>query len=269
MGQIQQTLFSDEKIVVTSMSQLVNKRKIFFKPYYQDQQFLLPKNIDDFVAPGHIARLISKIIDNMDVQHVIDTYKGGGTSSYNPKMLLKSWILGFANRIYSCRLVAKALRENLPFIWISGNQTPDFRTLNNFRLRLKNEIKKIFKEIVVYALERGIIEGKDVFVDHTKNEANANRHKVVWSKQVERQTKMIDEELERLFRHIDEINENDEKIFHDNDLPEQERTGFDDEKVQEIIDKINDRVKEKKILREDGREERKKIRRMKELITGI
>jgi transposase len=266
MGQIQQTLFSDEKIVVTNILQLVNKRKIVFKPYYQDQQFLLPKNIDDFVAPGHIARLISKIIDNMDVQHIIDTYKGGGTSSYNPKMLLKSWILGFANRIYSCRLVAKELRENLPFIWISGNQTPDFRTLNNFRLRLKNEIKKVFREIVVYALERGIIEGKDIFVDHTKNEANTNRHKVVWSKQVERQTKMIDEELERLFRHIDEINENEEKIFHDNDLPEQERTGFDDEKVQEIIDKINDRVKEKKIPRDQGREDRKKIRRMKELL---
>ena len=162
--------------------------------------------------------------------------------------------------------MAKALRENLPFIWISGNQTPDFRTLNNFRLRLKNEIKKVFREIVIYALERGIIEGNDVFVDHTKNEANANRHKVVWSKKVERQTKMIDEELERLFRHIDEINENEEKIFHDNDLPEQKRTGFDDEKVQEIIDKINDRVKDKKITREHGRQERKKIRRMKELL---
>jgi transposase len=266
MGQLQQTLFSDEKIVVTSISQLVNKRKIVFKPYYQDQQFLLPKNIDDFVTPGHIARLISKIIDHMDLQHVIDTYKGGGTSSYNPKMLLKSWILGFANRIYSCRLVAKALRENLPFIWISGNQTPDFRTLNNFRLRLKNEIKKIFREIVIYALERGIIEGKDVFVDHTKNEANANRHKVVWNKQVERQTKMIDEELDELFRHIDEINENEEKIFHDNDLPEQERTGFDDEKVQEIINKINNRVKEKKIPCEQGRDDRKKIRRLQELL---
>ena len=59
MGQLQQTLFSDEKIVVTSISQFVNKRRIVFKPYYQDQQFLLPKNIDDFVALGHIARLIS------------------------------------------------------------------------------------------------------------------------------------------------------------------------------------------------------------------
>jgi len=244
MGQIQQTLFFDRQIGLTTIPPPVHKRKIIFKPYCQDQQFLLPKNIDDFVAPGHIARLISAIIDNMDVQHIIDTYKGGGTSSYNPKMLLKSWILGFSNRIYSCRLVAKALRENLPFIWISGNQTPDFRTLNNFRLRLKDEIKNIFKEIVLYALNMGIIEGKDVFIDHTKNEANANRHKIVWSKQVEKQTKNIDAELDELFRYIDEINENEDTTFGNNDLPEMERNGFNDEKVQEIIDKINDRVKE-------------------------
>lgn len=266
MGQLQQTLFSDKQIGVTIIPQLIPKRKVIFKPYYQDQQFLLPKNIDDFVTPGHIARLISKIIDNMDVQYIIDTYKGGGTSSYNPKMLLKSWILGFANKIYSCRLVAKALRENLPFIWISGNQTPDFRTLNNFRLRLKNEIKKIFKEIVLYALEMDIIEGKDVFIDHTKNEANANRHKVIWSKQVERQTKKIDEELDELFRYIDEINENEDTAFGNNDLPEMERTGFDDEKAQEIINRINNRMKEQKIPRDRGREDKKKIRRVQELL---
>ena len=266
MGHIQQTLFSDKSINKTIIPQLVHRRKIVFKPYCQDQQFLLPKNINDFVAPGHIARLISTIIDHMDVQYIIDTYKGGGTSSYDPRMLLKSWILGFVNRIYSCRLVAKALRENLPFIWISGNQTPDFRTLNNFRLRLKNEIKKVFKEIVLYALVMGIIESKDVFVDHTKNEANANRHKVIWSKQVERQTKIIDEELDKLFRYIDKINENEDTAFGNTDLPEMERTGFDDEKVQEIIDKINDRVKEKEITPDQGRDDRKKIRRVKELL---
>mgnify|MGYP001593267224 CR=1 FL=1 len=89
-------------------------KKVVFKSYCQEQQFLLPKNIDDFVVKGHIARLISKVIDNMEISHIIKTYKGGGTSSYNPKMLLKTWILGFVYRTYSCRLLAKATRENLP-----------------------------------------------------------------------------------------------------------------------------------------------------------
>jgi len=237
-----------------------------FKSYSQNQQFLLPKNIDDFVTNGHIARLISKIIDSMDIKHVLATYKGGGSSSYNPRMLLKSWILGFVYRIYSCRSLAKAIRENLPFIWIAGNQQPDFRTLNNFRLRLKNEIKRVFKEIVVYGIEQGIIEGKDVFVDHTKNEANSNKHKVVWRKQVENQLKKVDDEIDELFKHIDKLNEEEGKIFGNKDLPEQEREGFDNEKVKNIIDRINERVNKKEITKEEGREDRKKVRRVKQLL---
>jgi transposase len=239
---------------------------INFKSYNQDQQFLLPKNIDDFVIPGHIARLISKIIDNMDITHIIQTYKGGGTTPYNPSMLLKVWILGFIYKVYSCRLLAKELRESLPFIWISGNQTPDFHTLNNFRLRLKDDIKKTFKQIVLFGIEQGIISGKDIFIDHSKNEADANKHKVVWRKQVEKQSRKIDEELDELFKYIDELNENEGKIFGNKDLPEQERTGFDDEKVQRIIDKINERVKKNEITREKGKEDRKKVRRTKELL---
>lgn len=261
----QNILFSDKKIHLKEVKCKKNK-KVVFKKYSQNQEFLLPKNINDFIGSGHIARLISTIIDKMDIQFIIDTYKGGGTSSYDPGMMLKSWILAFINRVYSCRLVAKNMRENLAFIWISGNQTPDFHTLNDFRLRLKGDIKKIFKQIVMYALEQGIIQAKDVFIDHTKAEANANKHKIVWKKQVEKQSVKIDAELDELFKYIDKINEDEDKIFRNKDLPEQERTGFDNEKVKEIIVKINKNVKEKEISREEGREQRKNVRKAKELL---
>lgn len=262
----QTMLNSKEKIKVNGFSSTFPKPKVVFKQYTQNQQFLLPKNIDDFIGSGHIARLVSTIIDQMNIQFIVDTYKGGGTSSYNPRMLLKSWILAFINRTYSCRLVSKNLRENLAFIWISGNQAPDFHTLNNFRLRLKDEIKKIFKQIVLYGIKTGIIEGKDVFVDHTKAEANANKHKIVWRKQVEKQFVKIDAELDELFKYIDRINEDEEKIYGDKDLPEQERQGFDNEKVQEIIEKINENIKEEKITKDEGRKQRKKVRRTKQLL---
>ena len=262
----QTMLNSNEKIKIDDFSASPPKSKVAFKQYSQDQQFLLPKNINDFVGPGHIARLVSEIVDSMDIDFILETYKGGGTSSYNPRMMLKSWLLGFINRVYSCRLIAKNLRENLAFIWISGNQTPDFHTLNNFRLRLKDDIKKIFKQIILYGIEAGIIQGKDVFMDHTKTEANANKHKVVWKKQVEKQSVKIDIGLDELFKYIDMINEDEEKIFGNKDLPEQERNNFNHEKVKEIIKKINDNVKNEKITKGDGREQRKKVRRTKELL---
>ena len=252
----QTVLNSKEKIRADNFSSSFPKPKVIFKSYSQNQQFLLPKNIDDFIGPGHIARLVSEIIDQMDIQFIIDTYKGGGTSSYDPRMMLKTWILAFINRVYSCRLVAKNLRENLAFIWVSGNQTPDFHTLNDFRLRLKDDIKKIFKQIVMYGLEAGIIEGKDVFIDHTKAEANANKHKVVWRKQVEKQSVKIDAELDELFKYIDKINDDEEKIFGNKDFPEQERSGFDNEKVKEIIDRVNEDVKKEKMSREENNEKK-------------
>lgn len=261
----QQILFSNERIPVNSTSVLKNKKKVVFKSYSQNQEFLLPKNTDDFIGRGHIARLVSEIIDGMNLQFITETYLGGGTSSYNPRMMLKSWILGFIYKTYSSRMLAKYLRENLPFIWISGNQTPDFRTLNNFRLRLKEDIKVIFKQIVLYALENKIIDAKDVFIDHTKREANANKHKIVWKKQVEKQLAKIDQELEDLFKYIDKVNEEEEKIFYGKDLPEQERQKFDKEKVKEIVDKINQKVKKNEKTRDKAKEQKEKIRRVSEL----
>ena len=262
---IQKTLFSDKEIAVGKIVPIV-KKKIVFKSYSQAQDFLLPKSLHEFVEPGHVARLISDIIDEMDIDNIIETYKGGGTSAFNPRMLLKDWILGFVNKIYSCRMLAKELRENLTFIWISGNQKPDFRTLNNFRLRLRDDIKSVFKQIVQYGIQEGIIEGKDVFIDHTKRSANANRHKVVWKKQVGNQSRKIDEELDKLFDHIDKINADEEKVFGNKDLPEQERKGFDKEKIKKIVEKINKELKDKKISREQAREEKKKLNRAIELL---
>lgn len=261
--ELQKTLFSGQKIEIRDLPS--SKKKVTFKPYVQDQQFLLPKNLDEFVGPGHIARLVSTIVDRMNTSFVTATYRGGGASAYDPKMLLKAWILGFIYKVYSSRSLAKNLRESLPFIWASGNQAPDFRTLNNFRLRLKEDIKKIFKQIVVYALENGIIEAGDVFVDHTKKEANANKHKVVWKKQVETQLARIDQELEELFAYVDKVNEEEEETFGSKDLPEQERRDFDDEKVRDIVDRINGQVRSEKKTREAAREQKGKLRRLGEL----
>lgn len=260
----QKTLsYSNDIVIGNGKSVLKRKRKIVFKPYSQNQDFLLPKSLSEFVEPGHIARLISSIIDQMDISRIIETYQGGGTSAYNPRMLLKDWILGFVNKVYSSRMLAKQLRENLTFIWISGNQRPDFRTLNNFRLRLKDDIKSVFRQIVLYGLEEGVIEGEDVFIDHTKREANANKHKIVWKKQVENQLNKIDKEIDFLFDYVDKINDEEDKIFGNKDLPEQERTKFDSEKVKKIVDKINNTLKSGKISKEQAGEQKSAVRRLK------
>ena len=64
----------------------------------------------------------------MDSTALINKYKGGGTSAYHPMMMLKVLVYAYTQRIYTARKIAKALRENIYFMWISGKQTPNFRT---------------------------------------------------------------------------------------------------------------------------------------------
>ncbi len=261
-----QTLLLGDKLIDIEKAKTREKPKVVFKPYSQNQEFLLPKNLEEEIVEGHVCRLISSIIDEMDLTHIYEKYKGGGASAYNPSMLLKVWILGFVNKIYTSRLLAKALRENVTFMWISGKQNPNFRTLNSFRKSLGKEIRQIFKEMVVLGIKIEIISGKDIFIDHTKVEANANKHKIVWRKNVERRQKSIDDELDDLFDYIDKVNEEEDKIFGDKDLPEKERKEFDKDKVKKIVEKINKRIKDEKISRQKAAEIKKKVRRIVELV---
>lgn len=262
---MEKKLFNDEEMR-NIMQEITIKKKVVFKEYSTDQSFIFPHSSDDYISKDHIARLINVIIDRMDISFIINTYNGGGTSSYSPRMLLKVWILGFIYRIYTSRPLAKALRENIAFIWISGHQTVDFRTLNNFRLRLKDDIKKVFKQIVMLGIELGIISGKNVFVDHTKLEANSNKHKIVWKKQVDKRLDNIDSELDKLFEYIDNLNVDDDKKYGDDENDSNKIEDFSKEQIDNIIEKINTNIKSETIDRESGKEIKKKLRRTKELI---
>jgi transposase len=104
-----------------------------FKETFQNQGVLFPRRLDEFIPENHPVRLISRIVDQLDISPIMATYKGGGTSSYHPRMMLKILFYAYLNNIFSSRKIEKALHENIYFMWLSGMQFPDFRTINNFR----------------------------------------------------------------------------------------------------------------------------------------
>ena len=65
------------------------RKKVVFKTYHQDQLSLLPHSYDDLVPVNHPVRVVNTIIDHLDITALEKSYKGGGTSSYHPRMLLK------------------------------------------------------------------------------------------------------------------------------------------------------------------------------------
>src|SRR5512137_1639548 len=91
-----------------------------FKPYVMNQTALIPPSYAELIPEQHLVRVVNDAVEELDLRVLLAQYKGGGTSSYHPKMLLKVLVYAYAEKIYTSRRIAKALRENIYFMWISG-----------------------------------------------------------------------------------------------------------------------------------------------------
>jgi transposase len=80
------------------------------------------------LPPTILFLIVNEVVDRLNIDCLLSGYKGGGTSAYQPRMLLKVLFYAYLCNIYSCRKIAKALGENIYFMWLSGNSCPDFRT---------------------------------------------------------------------------------------------------------------------------------------------
>ena len=100
--------------------------KVSFKSLPLHSPALFPENIFDRIAENHPVRLVSAVVDALDINTILKIYKGGGCSAYHPRMMIKVLFYAYLSNTYSCRKIAKALTENIHFMYISGNSTPDF-----------------------------------------------------------------------------------------------------------------------------------------------
>ena len=174
--------------------------KITFKPYTMEQPMLLPPNLEELIPPSHMVRIVNNFIESVDLSILTSSYKGGGTSSYHPKMLLKVLVYAYARRIYSSRQIAAALRENIHFMWLSGGNNPDFRTINRFRgERLAETIQEVFAKLIEYLIDQGYVNLSHYFPDGTKIEANANKYSYVWKKSTTRYQQAVMEKVKELW----------------------------------------------------------------------
>jgi len=216
-----------------------------FKPISNGNQIVLfPSNLSDRIPKDHPVRLVDRIIDSINISAIIEGYKGGGTSSYSPRMMLKVIIYGYLNNIKSCRKIEKALNENIYFMWISGNSTPDFRTINNFRTnRLKDTINTIFTDVVKMLNELGCLSLDVQYVDGTKIESVANKYTFVWRKSVEKNKARLENQIKAVLEEIESHIKEDNSEANIEVIPQDLNADL----LSERLDELNAKIKEKSV----------------------
>jgi hypothetical protein len=162
-------------------------------------------------------------------------------------MLLKVLIYAYVKKIYSSRSIAAELRENIHFMWLSGGNRPDFRTINRFRgERLGETIRDVFAQLVLYLASLGYINLTHYFIDGTKIEANANKFSYVWKTSTSKYQRDLMKKVKELFKEIDQINEEEDREYGDNDLDEVgEGKEINSEEIEALAKALSEKLKKK------------------------
>jgi len=218
--------------------------RVTFKAYQQDQMMLMPPSLEELVPEKHLVRVVSEVVDGLKLDLLLEQYKGGGSSSYHPRMMLKVLVYAYTQNVYTSRRIAKALRENVHFMWLSGQQRPDFRTVNRFRGEiLRKAMEPVFASVLDLLLKRGYVRFEDYFTDGTKMEANAGRHTYVWKKAVKRYKARVQEKAREVLRQVEEENAAEDALYGDRDLPEMEGEEVSAEELEQKAQEIEEQLR--------------------------
>jgi transposase len=153
-----------------------------------------------------VARVVDEMVEAIPDKQLFSYYKGGGSSSYHPKMMLKVILYGYSQKVYACRGIEKLTKENLPAMWLAAMQRPDFRTINDFRgQRMKSMMDELYETMILKLIEDGYITMENYFLDGTKLEGDANKYSFVWKKSTAAFEKKLKEKIQETLRHIEEI----------------------------------------------------------------
>ena len=161
-----------------------NHKQVDYTLYEAERQLKLPIETEIFIAADNPVRLVSAVVERMDISKIERSYSQNGRNEYPPRILLKILIYAYMRMIYSSREIERACRENICFMYLlADNPAPDHNTIARFRAeRLRGVERELLEQFVAMLKEWGFVSLTTVFVDGTKIEANANRYSFVWKR---------------------------------------------------------------------------------------
>ena len=147
-----------------------------FRPIDRDTGFLLPPSVDEWLPEKHLARFVAEVIDGLDLRAMSGSYRGSGSASYHPVLLLGILVYGYATGVFSSRRLERATYDSVAVRFVAANEHPDHDTIATFRRRFLKEIEGLFVQVLLLAREMGMLKLGTVGLDGTKVHANASRH---------------------------------------------------------------------------------------------
>ena len=197
-----------------------------FRPYDPEQQLLLPAALQEWLPPDHLAYLVSDVVDQLDLSAITARYgERRGGPPYHPRMLVKVLLYGYCNGVASSRRIARRLHEDIAFRVLAANNTPDFRTVSDFRKDHLAALGELFLQVLELCRQAGLVKLGHVALDGTKVKANASRNKAMSYGRMKEKEAQLEAEVAELLRRAEETDEEEDRRYgpdrRGNELPEE------------------------------------------------
>jgi len=180
-----------------------------FRPTDRLTGFLMPPSIDEWLPQRHLARFVVEVVDGMDLTAMSKSYRGTGSASYHPAVLLSLLVYGYATGVFSSRKLERATHDSVAFRFIAANEHPDHDTIAAFRRRFLKEIEALFVQVLLLAREMGVLKMGTVALDGTKIHANASRHSALSYEHACKIETQLKAEVEELLKKAEAADQTD------------------------------------------------------------
>ena len=186
-----------------------------YRPYFPEQDFLLPPSLREWLAEDHLAYFVSDLIDQLDLGAIEAHYEREerGYPPYHPRMMTKVLVYGYCVGVFSSRRLEKRLVEDIGFRVLAAGNEPDFRTISEFRRIHLKALEGLFVQVLQLALKLGAMKLGRVAIDGTKIKANASKHKAMSYERILRQEQRLREEVKRLLAEAEQTDKDEDKRY--------------------------------------------------------
>ena len=196
-------------------------------PYDPEQQLLLPAALQEWLPPDHLAYFISDVVDQLDLSAITVRYEEErrGGPPYHPRIMVKALLYGYCTGVASSRRIAQRLHEDIAFRVLAANDTPDFRTVSDFRKDHLEALEDLFLQVLALFQQAGLVKLVHVALDGPKVRANASRNKAMSYGRMKEKEERLSTEVAELLRRAAEVDDDEDRRYgkdkRGDELPEE------------------------------------------------
>ncbi len=186
-----------------------------FREWNPEQAMLLPATPLDFVGKEELVPFIrSLVLEQLDLSEIVNQYQEErGYPPFHPVMMTALLLYSYCQGIYSSRRIARACRQRVDFLALTGMQSPDHRTVNLFRQRHLKALDGLFGQVLRLCEKAGLVKLGHVALDGTKMRANASKQKSMSYASMKKVEDRLQREVEHWFAEAERIDQEEDALY--------------------------------------------------------